>query len=107
FLPKYQVNSAIMKLAKRDAIFMHCLPAKRGQEVTSDIIDGVQSVVWSEGEDNKFREAHATDPCRYGDYFSDSWNHPSGEYRNRAIFLKPPFSLTEFSFTYSDALSKS
>jgi ornithine carbamoyltransferase len=50
FLPKYQVNSGIMKLANSDAIFMHCLPAKRGQEVTSDVIDGKQSVVWSEAE---------------------------------------------------------
>lgn len=50
FLPKYQVNSGIMKLADKDAIFMHCLPAKRGQEVTSDVIDGPQSVVWSEAE---------------------------------------------------------
>ena len=50
FLPKYQVNSGIMKLANSDAIFMHCLPAKRGQEVTSDVIDGSQSVVWSEAE---------------------------------------------------------
>lgn len=50
FLPRYQVNSRIMKLANRDAIFMHCLPAKRCQEVTSDVIDGKQSVVWSEAE---------------------------------------------------------
>ncbi len=50
FLPKYQVNSRIMRLANKDAIFMHCLPAKRGQEVTSDIIDGPQSVVWDEAE---------------------------------------------------------
>ena len=50
FLPRYQVNSAIMKMAKRDAIFMHCLPAKRGQEVTSEVIDGKQSVVWAEAE---------------------------------------------------------
>jgi ornithine carbamoyltransferase len=50
FLPKYQVNSDIMKLAKKDAIFMHCLPAKRGQEVTSEVIDGKSSVVWSEAE---------------------------------------------------------
>lgn len=50
FLPKYQVNSDIMKLAKKDAIFMHCLPAKRGQEVTADVIDGKSSVVWSEAE---------------------------------------------------------
>ena len=50
FLPKYQVNSDLMKFAKSDAIFMHCLPAKRGQEVTSDIIDGSSSVVWNEAE---------------------------------------------------------
>lgn len=50
FLPKYQVNSDIMKLAKKDAIFMHCLPAKRGQEVTSEVIDGKSSVVWLEAE---------------------------------------------------------
>jgi ornithine carbamoyltransferase len=50
FLPKYQVNSAIMTLAKKDAIFLHCLPAKRGLEVTSEVIDGPQSVVWDEAE---------------------------------------------------------
>jgi ornithine carbamoyltransferase len=50
FLPKYQVNSETMKLAKKDAIFMHCLPAKRGQEVTAQVIDGKQSVVWQEAE---------------------------------------------------------
>ena len=50
FLPKYQVNSDTMKLAKKEAIFMHCLPAKRGQEVTADVIDGKASVVWSEAE---------------------------------------------------------
>ncbi|NIM26343.1 MAG: ornithine carbamoyltransferase [Nitrososphaeria archaeon] len=50
FLPKYQVNSKLMKLAKKDAIFMHCLPAKRGSEVTSSVIDGPQSVVWDEAE---------------------------------------------------------
>jgi ornithine carbamoyltransferase len=50
FLPRYQVSSATMKLAKRDAIFMHCLPAKRGQEVTADVIDGKASVVWDEAE---------------------------------------------------------
>jgi ornithine carbamoyltransferase len=50
FLPKYQVNSDIMRLAKKDAISMHCLPAKRGQEVTADIIDGARSVVWDEAE---------------------------------------------------------
>ena len=47
-LKPYQVNKKIMKLAKKDAIFMHCLPASRGEEVTNDIIDGKQSVVWLE-----------------------------------------------------------
>jgi len=50
FLPKYQVNSKLMGTAKENAIFMHCLPAKREQEVTSSIIDGPQSVVWDEAE---------------------------------------------------------
>ena len=50
FLPKFQVHSSLMKKAKKDAIFLHCLPAKRGQEVTSEVIDGPQSVVWDETE---------------------------------------------------------
>ena len=50
FLPKFQVNQSLMNNAKKDAIFMHCLPAKREQEVTSDVIDGSQSVVWDEAE---------------------------------------------------------
>ena len=50
FLPKYQVNAKLMKSAKKNAIFMHCLPAKRDQEVSSEVIDGPQSVVWDEAE---------------------------------------------------------
>lgn len=50
FLPRFQVNSALMQKANPSAIFMHCLPAKRGQEVTSDVIDGPKSVVWDEAE---------------------------------------------------------
>ena len=50
FLPKYQINDKLMKSAKKDAIFLHCLPAKREQEVTSSVIDGPQSVVWDEAE---------------------------------------------------------
>ena len=40
----------MMKLANKDAIFMHCLPAHRGEEVTAEVIDGDQSVVWEEAE---------------------------------------------------------
>jgi len=50
FLPTFQVTQSLMNKAKKDAIFMHCLPAKRDQEVTSDVIDGPQSVVWDEAE---------------------------------------------------------
>jgi len=50
FFPKYQVNDDLVKYAKKDFIFMHCLPAKRGKEVTSQIIDGPHSVIWSEAE---------------------------------------------------------
>jgi ornithine carbamoyltransferase len=47
-LKEYQVNSKFMKLAKTDAIFMHCLPVGRGEEVTDEVIDGKQSVVWTQ-----------------------------------------------------------
>ncbi|WEV45963.1 ornithine carbamoyltransferase [Bifidobacterium sp. ESL0690] len=46
----YQVNDELMKLAKPDALFQHCLPAYRGKEVTASVIDGPQSVVWEEAE---------------------------------------------------------
>ncbi len=47
-LKKYQVNKKLMKLAKSEAIFMHCLPVGRGEEVTDEVIDGEQSVVWKQ-----------------------------------------------------------
>jgi len=49
-LTPYQVNSKLMKKAKKKAIFMHCLPAYRGLEVTADVIDGPQSVVFDQAE---------------------------------------------------------
>jgi ornithine carbamoyltransferase len=46
----YAVDSAMMKRAAKDAIFLHCLPAHRGEEVSADVIDGPQSRVWDEAE---------------------------------------------------------
>ena len=47
-LKPYQVNKKIMKLAKPDSLFMHCLPASRGEEVTTEVMDSKQSAVWLE-----------------------------------------------------------
>ena len=49
-LSPYQVDSALMALAKPDALFLHDLPAHRGEEVTAQVIDGPQSVIWDEAE---------------------------------------------------------
>ena len=54
-LKKFQVNKKLMNCAKSDSIFMHCLPASREEEVTSEVMDGRQSVVWLQA----FNRIHA------------------------------------------------
>jgi ornithine carbamoyltransferase len=49
-LSPYQVNADLLSLAKSDALFLHCLPADRGFEVTAEVLDGPQSVIWDEAE---------------------------------------------------------
>jgi ornithine carbamoyltransferase len=46
----WQVDAEMMRVARPDALFMHCLPAHRGEEVAAEVIDGPQSVVWEEAE---------------------------------------------------------
>ena len=47
---EFTVDQALMDIAKPDAVFMHCLPADRGFEVTADVIDGPASIIWDEAE---------------------------------------------------------
>jgi ornithine carbamoyltransferase len=49
-LEPFRVDQALMAGAKADALFMHCLPAHRGEEVTDEVMDGPQSVIWDEAE---------------------------------------------------------
>lgn len=55
-LVPYQVNAELMALAKPAAIFLHCLPAHRGEEVTAEVIDGPQSAVWQQAENRMWTE---------------------------------------------------
>ncbi len=50
FLPRYKVTQQILDLGKKNVIFMHCLPAHRGEEVTHEVLDGPKSIVWDQAE---------------------------------------------------------
>ena len=52
----FQVNANVMALANRDAIFMHCLPGYRGEEMTDEVVEGPQSAVWDQGENRMHTE---------------------------------------------------
>ena len=54
YFKNYQVNSDVMKNASRDAIFMHCLPAHRNEEVSSELLDSKKSVVWEQAQNRMF-----------------------------------------------------
>ena len=57
----FQINSETLKLASKDAIVMHCLPAHRGMEITDEVIEGKQSVVWRQAENKLYGAAAALD----------------------------------------------
>jgi len=59
----YQVNAALLKGAKRDAVVMHCLPAHRGLEITEDVIEGDQSIVWQQGANKLYSAASVLEYC--------------------------------------------
>tara|TARA_Y100000590_G_C15738907_1_gene1019531 strand:- start:434 stop:1327 length:894 start_codon:yes stop_codon:yes gene_type:complete len=54
YFKNYQINSKVMKLAKKEAIFMHCLPAHRGEEVSDELIDSNKSIVWLQAKNRMY-----------------------------------------------------
>ncbi|MFI5255519.1 MAG: ornithine carbamoyltransferase, partial [Candidatus Limnocylindrales bacterium] len=72
-LAAYQVNAELMALARPEAIFLHCLPAHRGEEVTAEVIDGPRSAVWQQAANRLPTEEAAMYALISGD-----WTHGSG-----------------------------
>jgi ornithine carbamoyltransferase len=70
-LKRYQVNATLMSHAKPDAVFMHCLPAHRGEEVTDEVIDGPQSIVLDEAENRLHAQKGILTWCIQGSAISD------------------------------------
>jgi ornithine carbamoyltransferase len=66
-LKRYQVNARLMAKAKPEAVFMHCLPAHRGEEVTDEVIDGPQSVVFDEAENRLHAQKGILAWCLHAD----------------------------------------
>jgi len=54
YFKNYQINSNVMKYTSKDAIFMHCLPAHRDEEVSSELLDSKRSVVWQQAQNRMF-----------------------------------------------------
>jgi ornithine carbamoyltransferase len=67
-LAPYQVNAELMALAEPEAIFLHCLPAHRGEEVTAEVIDGPQSAVWQQAENRMWTEQALLYTLKTGDW---------------------------------------
>jgi ornithine carbamoyltransferase len=57
----YQINAELLRAAAGDAVVMHCLPAHRGLEITDDVIEGKQSIVWAQGENKLYGAAAILD----------------------------------------------
>jgi ornithine carbamoyltransferase len=79
-LRPYQVDERVMALADKDAIFMHCLPAHRGEEVTAAVIDGPHSVVWDEAENRLHAQKGILAWC----LAPEGWGRPARKSRGRA-----------------------
>ena len=54
YFKNYQINKKIIEFANKDAVFMHCLPAHRGEEVTNEVMDSKQSIIWQQAQNRMY-----------------------------------------------------